>query len=78
MPFRDATFDVAVTYITLVDIEGYAEAISEMSRVLRPGGRLVAVNVNFTSASVDPNNGWHRDDAVLRRVNAPTVRTHRA
>jgi len=36
MPFRDAAFDVAVTYITLVDIEGYAEAIREMARLLRP------------------------------------------
>ncbi len=62
VPLRDATFDVAVTYITLVDIEDYTEAISEMSRLLRPGGRLVAVNVNFTSASTDPDSGWQRDD----------------
>jgi SAM-dependent methyltransferase len=62
MPFHDGAFDVAVTYITLVDIEGYAEAISEMSRVLSPGGRLVAVNINFTSASTDADGGWHRDD----------------
>jgi SAM-dependent methyltransferase len=62
VPLRDATCDLAVTYITLVDIEGYADAIAEMARVLRPGGRLVAVNIGFVSASSAPNGGWHRDD----------------
>jgi SAM-dependent methyltransferase len=63
MPLRDAAFDLAITYITLVDIEHYREAIGEMSRVLRPGGRLIAVNIGFASASVGPNGGWTRDDA---------------
>lgn len=61
MPLRDAAFDVAIAYITLVDIEGYAEAISEMARVLRPGGRLIAVNIGFVSASVGEGGGWQRD-----------------
>jgi SAM-dependent methyltransferase len=62
MPLRDARFDLAVTYITLVDIEHYREAIAEMARVLRPGGRIVAVNIGFVSASVGPGGGWLRDD----------------
>lgn len=62
IPLRDAAFDLAVSYITLVDIEGYAEAIAEMTRVLRPGGRVVAVNVGFVSASVGPGGGWQRDE----------------
>ena len=62
MPLRDAAFDLAVSYITLVDIPGYVEAIAEMSRVLRPGGRLLAANIGFASASTAPNGGWHRDD----------------
>jgi SAM-dependent methyltransferase len=62
MPLRDAAFDLAVSYITLVDIEDYAAAIGEMARVLRPGGRLLAANIGFASASVAPNGGWHRDD----------------
>lgn len=61
MPLCDAAFDLALTYITLVDIEHYREAIGEMSRVLRPGGRLVAVNVGFGSASALPSEGWLRD-----------------
>lgn len=62
MPLRDAAFDLAITYITLVDIERYREAIGEMARVLRPGGRLLAVNIGFVSASSAPNGGWARDE----------------
>ena len=62
VPLRDGSFDLAVTYITLVDIEGYAEAIAEMARVLKPGGRVLAVNIGFVSASVGPGGGWQRDD----------------
>jgi len=61
MPLRDGAFDLAISYITLVDIEGYAEAIAEMSRLLRPGGRVVAVNIGFVSASVGPGSAWQRD-----------------
>jgi SAM-dependent methyltransferase len=61
MPLRPASFDLAITYITLVDIEHYREAITEMARVLRPGGRIVAVNIGFVSASVGPGGGWMRD-----------------
>ncbi len=63
MPLRAWSFDLAVSYITLVDIEHYREAIAEMARVLRPGGRIVVANVGFVSASQAPNGGWLRDDA---------------
>lgn len=65
MPLREASFDLAVSYITLVDIEFYREAIAEIARVLRPGGRLVVANVGFVSASQAPNGGWLRDDAGM-------------
>jgi SAM-dependent methyltransferase len=63
MPLFDGAFDLAITYITLVDIEHYREAIAEMARILRPGGRILAVNIGFVSASVGPNGGWMRDEA---------------
>jgi ubiquinone/menaquinone biosynthesis C-methylase UbiE len=66
LPFAASTFDLAVTYITLVDIEHYREAIAEMARVLRPGGRLLAANIGFVSASIEANGGWRRDDAGNR------------
>jgi SAM-dependent methyltransferase len=65
-PFSSEAFDLAVTYITLVDIEHYREAIAEMARVLRPGGRLVAANIGFTSAAKNDNGGWTRDEAGER------------
>jgi SAM-dependent methyltransferase len=46
MPFPDASFDLVLSYLTLIDIEGYREAIREMARVLRPGGLLVIANLN--------------------------------
>jgi SAM-dependent methyltransferase len=63
LPFGDASFDVAVSYITLVDIPDYRRAIAEMSRVLSPGGRLVVANIGFVSASQAETGGWLRDDA---------------
>ncbi len=62
LPFASATFDLAVTYITLVDIEQYREAIAEMARVLKAGGRLLAANIGFVSASQGENGGWRRDE----------------
>lgn len=61
IPFRDASFDLAVSYITLVDIADHRGAIAECARVLRPGGALVAANMSFVSANALPNSGWVRD-----------------
>jgi SAM-dependent methyltransferase len=61
LPFASSSFDLAVTYITLVDIEHYREAIAEMGRVLRPGGRLLAANIGFVSAASNEHGGWTRD-----------------
>ncbi len=58
LPFAGAAFDLAVSYITLVDIFDYAAAIREAARVLRPGGRFAVANLNFVTAS----QGWQRDD----------------
>jgi SAM-dependent methyltransferase len=66
LPFAPSSFDLAVTYITLVDIEHYREAIAEMARVLRPGARLAAANIGFVSASAAPNGSWHRDEDGTR------------
>lgn len=57
LPFRDGAFDIVVSYITLVDVRGYREAIREMARALAPGGRLAVANLGFITASA----GWQRD-----------------
>jgi 2-polyprenyl-3-methyl-5-hydroxy-6-metoxy-1,4-benzoquinol methylase len=61
LEFADASFDLVVSYITLVDIPDFRTAISEMARVLQPGGSLLMANLTgFTSACVD--QGWVRGD----------------
>lgn len=41
----DDTFDLVVSYITLVDFPDIARAIAEMARVTRPGGTLLIANL---------------------------------
>lgn len=60
LDFPDASFDLVVSYLTLIDIPDIAAAIPEMARVLKPGGRLLVANLTgFTSASAD--RGWQYD-----------------
>jgi SAM-dependent methyltransferase len=61
LPLPDASVDLAVTYVTLLDIPDFRRAIREMARVLRPGGRCVVANLNgFSTAS---SAFWARDAA---------------
>ncbi len=61
LPFADRTFDLTVSYVTLVDIADYATAIREMARVTRPGGALVIANLcSFTTATP---HYWCKDEA---------------
>jgi SAM-dependent methyltransferase len=62
LPFRDASFDLVVSYITLVDIVLFREAIAECVRVLAPGSRLLVANLGFTSCAL-PGREWARDES---------------
>jgi SAM-dependent methyltransferase len=56
----DASVDLVVSYLSLIDIPDITTAIAEMARVLRPGGALLIANLNsFTTAASPP--GWRRD-----------------
>jgi SAM-dependent methyltransferase len=60
LEFEDASFDLVVSYVTLVDIADFRAAIREMARVLRPDGSLLVANLTgFTSACTD--KGWVKD-----------------
>jgi SAM-dependent methyltransferase len=60
LPFEPGSFDLVVSYLTLIDIPDFRTAIREMARVLKPGGTLLIANLNsFTSAC--SATGWIRD-----------------
>lgn len=46
LPFPDASFDLVVSYLSLVDIPDIERGIAEMARVLRPQGSLLIANLN--------------------------------
>ncbi len=59
LPFEDASFDVVLSYLTVIDIPDLLAASREVGRVLRPGGELVVVNIsNLTSSTPE----WTRDE----------------
>lgn len=41
LPFDDGSFDVVVSTLTLCTVDDQARSVAELSRVLRPGGRLL-------------------------------------
>ncbi|MGH1367487.1 MAG: class I SAM-dependent methyltransferase [Maritimibacter sp.] len=51
LPFDDSSFDLVVSYLTLIDIDGLEEAATEMARVLRPNGRLIIGNLSSFATS---------------------------
>lgn len=58
LPFADQSFDLVVSYLTLIDIEGLDQAIREMARVLRPKGRLLIANLT----SFNTAGQWRKHD----------------
>jgi SAM-dependent methyltransferase len=59
LAFADASFDLVVSYLTLIDIPDFRAAIAEMARVLTPGGTLLVANLQ---SYVTPNTqGWIED-----------------
>jgi SAM-dependent methyltransferase len=60
LDFADESFDLVVSYLSLIDIPDIASAIAEMARVLRPGGTLLIANLHSITTAISPP-GWHRD-----------------
>jgi SAM-dependent methyltransferase len=59
LDFPDGAFDLVVSYLTFIDIPDIGAAISEMARVLCPGGSLLIANLaSFNSAGMP--GGWTR------------------
>jgi ubiquinone/menaquinone biosynthesis C-methylase UbiE len=49
LPLRDATFDIVITTDTFEHLAEPEQCLEEMTRVLRPGGRLIAIFGPFGS-----------------------------
>ena len=57
LAFPNGSFDLVVSYLSLIDISDLAVATAEMVRVLKPGGTLLIANLNgFNTAAV--GDGW--------------------
>jgi SAM-dependent methyltransferase len=70
LPFRDASFDLVVLYLSLIDIADFRSAIGEAARVLRRGGRLLVAGFSAVASAA---NGWVRDESG-RRLHMPVDR----
>jgi SAM-dependent methyltransferase len=71
IPLQNGCVDLVVSVLSLIDIPDFRAAICEMSRVLRPGGRLVIANL--TSMATANNGGWTRN-ALGQKVSFPIDR----
>ena len=52
LPFADESFDVAASAFVLRNLPDLQVALNEMARVLRPGGRLVALDITHPPDSL--------------------------
>lgn len=61
LPFEDAEFDLAVFYLSLIDIDDMRLAIQEAARVIKPNGAILIANLTsfFTS---NGTTGWIKDN----------------
>ncbi len=75
LPFPNATFDSTFCVAVLQHISDVPRAISEMARVTRPGGRIVAVEpdnaARFFHSSIE--EGARAHEAASQVVRQPGV-----
>ncbi len=65
LPYADGSFDTVVNTMAFTGYPDAAAAASELARVLRPGGRLVLVDVDY------PRDGNRLGTALVDRVWKP-------
>lgn len=78
LPYKDGEFDVVVCVLAMQNIEDYMNAICEVSRVLRPGGRFVLV-LNHPVLRIPKRSSWVWDDVAqmqYRRLDGYMSESH--
>jgi ubiquinone/menaquinone biosynthesis C-methylase UbiE len=81
LPFEDASFDVTCSFKVLAHVPDISKALSEMARVTRPGGVVLAEFYNPWSlralakrfGPAGKVSERTKEDAVYTRFDAPTV-----
>lgn len=62
LPVENSSVDLAVSYLSLIDMPDLDAAIAEMARVLKPGGTLLIANMTGF-ATANGMRGWLTDAA---------------
>ena len=66
LAFDDGAFDLVVSYLTLIDIQAFEQAIAEMARVCAPGGRILIANLASFNTAGQPRGWVEGADGVTR------------
>jgi ubiquinone/menaquinone biosynthesis C-methylase UbiE len=70
LPYPDGFFDTIVNTMSFTGYPDATKVMSELSRVLRPGGRVVMIDVNYPSNDNRPGtaiaNLWKRTGDLIR------------
>ena len=81
LPFDDQSFDLVVSYLSLIDIPDIAAAYSEFARVLKSGGTLLIGNLNSwnTAAQIDgrgivPNEDGHGTMTIVNYLSEYAIK----
>ena len=62
LPCEYDAFDLVVAYLSLIDIDDLDAAVAQMTRVLKPGGRLLIANLSsFATSSASFGKRYCRD-----------------
>lgn len=75
LPFGDDVFDVVVTSLSMHHWDHPADAVPELARVLRPGGRLFVYDFGFAPFDVLTATARKRGVLGSRPVRPTTIRT---
>jgi demethylmenaquinone methyltransferase / 2-methoxy-6-polyprenyl-1,4-benzoquinol methylase len=66
LPFRDASFDVVSVAFGLRNMTHKEQALAEMCRVLKPGGRLLVLEFSKVAAPLRPAYDWYSFNVLPR------------